>query len=223
MDIDITLHQHFSFDLWLTIIKSHPAFKLKRDQLLMDFFEIKTDFETVRERIRHYDVLCNKINEKTGLQLDTDEIYYLILGSLNVEIAEISADKMKDFYTQKEYLFLEYLPILIDPEIAQLFKKMKSKGKTISILSNTAFIKGATLRKMLAFYGLDEYFSFQLYSDETGFSKPNPLLFNIMKTSALQYNSKISSNKDIVHIGDNPYADYEGALSAGISAILVKP
>ena len=28
-DIDIHNHSHFSFDLWLTLIKSHPEFKAK--------------------------------------------------------------------------------------------------------------------------------------------------------------------------------------------------
>ena len=33
-------YKHISFDLWLTLIKSNPEFKSKRNLLFRDFFEI---------------------------------------------------------------------------------------------------------------------------------------------------------------------------------------
>ena len=79
-------YKHISFDLWLTLIKSNPNYKSKRNQLFKDFFEIEYDIEIVSQKVRYYDVVCNSINEKTGKNIDTDEIYLLILSSLGYDI-----------------------------------------------------------------------------------------------------------------------------------------
>ena len=41
MEINYEKYHHLSFDLWLTLIQSHPEFKGKRNQLFKDFFEAK--------------------------------------------------------------------------------------------------------------------------------------------------------------------------------------
>ena len=92
----------------------------------------------------------------------------------------------------------------------------------MSILSNTGFIKGVTLRKVLKELNIDQYFDFQLYSDEVGLSKPNPALFNLMIQQIKMFNNeKDVPLNSIVHIGDNPAADIAGADAAGIESFLV--
>ncbi|OXA76282.1 phosphoglycolate phosphatase [Flavobacterium branchiophilum NBRC 15030 = ATCC 35035] len=215
------IHQfeHLSFDLWLTLIRSNPEFKAKRNQLFLDFFEIKASFETVSKIIRYYDVLCNTMNEKTGLNIDTFEIYYLILNALQVDISAISIEKLNLFYSETEKLFMQYKPVLIYPKLKQQFNVWSKEHKTINILSNTGFIKGKTLRKLLNYYELDTYISFQIYSDEEKFSKPNFIIFDKVFCQVNQIKS-LQKNQ-IVHIGDNPLADYQGAASFGFKAILI--
>lgn len=220
MEINIQLHQHFSFDLWLTLIKSHPEFKNKRNILFKDFFEIDCSIEKLAEVIRYYDLLCNNINEKTGLNFDTFEIFYLILNALNVNINDIETKKLTQFYNETELLFLKFKPNLIEPKIQLLFKEIIDEGKTINILSNTAFIKGITLRKLLEHYELSSYFSFQIFSDEVGFSKPNPAIFQLVYDEIKLF--KPLEKKEILHIGDNKIADYNGALNFGFDALLLK-
>jgi len=87
------------------------------------------------------------------------------------------------------------------------------------LLSNTGFIKGITLRKVLKSLAIDQYFDFQLYSDEVGLSKPNQELFQLMIKEALLLNHV--PLKQIIHIGDNPKADIWGADMAGISSLLI--
>lgn len=218
MKIDINLHKHFSFDLWLTLIKSNPNFKNRRDVLFKDYFEINDSQLNVSNTIRKYDMLCNNISEKTGRHIYYHNIYYLILAELNKNIDEISIKKIDEFYILKEKLFFEYVPILIYPEISNILQQIKIKEKTASISSNTAFIQGATLRNIISYYSLSEYFSFQIYSDEIGVSKPNPLFFEeVYRNVKLR---QIVSKKDIVHIGDNKFADYYGAISYGFNGII---
>jgi putative hydrolase of the HAD superfamily len=220
MKIEISLYRHFSFDLWLTLIRSNPQFKQKRAELLMEFFMVKLKPEKVREIIHYYDVLSNRISEITGKHMDMEKIYLLVLRKAGVNIGQLDNSLLLNFYKETETLFMKYKPVLMYPDIDRLFKKMVEHGKTINILSNTAFIQGSVLRRVLEYYELSDYVSFQLYSDETGYSKPNKEVFDMVFHKA--NNANDVSRAEIVHIGDNEIADFEGARKAGLQSILIK-
>lgn len=218
-DIDIHNHCHFSFDLWLTLIKSHPEFKAKRVELFASFFNVDKPIDEVAKAVKYYDDLCNTINEVTGGNIDTFEIYLMILGALNVDIKLLNKKKLNEFYVKSEELFLEYKPIIIFDDIHDFFDNIKNQGKTINILSNTGFIKGKTMRKFLIHENLDQYIDFHIYSDEINCSKPNPLIFQEVQKNIKDQDLPLSQ---ILHIGDNPVADYKGATDFGFSAYLLK-
>jgi len=220
LKLEYSEYKHLSFDLWLTLIKSNPEFKNKRNLLFKDFFEVEYSIEKVTEVVRYYDVLCNNINEKTGFNIDTFEIYYFILNALNVNINDIEIAKLSKFYKETELLFMKFKPDLIYPKIQLLFEEIVEQEKTISILSNTAFIKGVTLRKLISYYDLENYFSFQIYSDETGFSKPSKEMFQLVHNEIKSLKS--IEKKEVIHIGDNKIADYDGAIKFGFDALLIK-
>lgn len=218
-DIDIHRHDHFSFDLWLTLIKSHPEFKTKRVELFSSFFKVEKPIDEVAKAVKYYDDLCNNINEVIGGNVDTFEIYLLILNSLNVDIKQLNQENLNEFYQKSEDLFLEYKPVVIFDELHNFFDEIKNQGKTINILSNTGFIKGKTMRKFLMNENLDQYIDFHIYSDEIKCSKPNPLVFQEVKN---QIRNQELQMEQILHIGDNPIADYKGAKDFGFSAHLLK-
>ncbi|MFS4472229.1 HAD family hydrolase [Chryseobacterium sp. T20] len=218
-DIDIHNHCHFSFDLWLTLIKSHPEFKAKRVELFSSFFNVDKPMEEVAKTVKYYDDLCNTINEVTGGNIDTFEIYLMILGALDVDVKLLNKEKLNEFYNKSEELFLEYKPVVIFENIHDFFEDIKNQGKTINILSNTGFIKGKTMRKFLIHENLDQYIDFHIYSDEINCSKPNPLIFQEVKNKIKDQDLPMHQ---ILHIGDNPVADYQGAKDFGFSAHLLK-
>jgi putative hydrolase of the HAD superfamily len=218
-DIDIHNHCHFSFDLWLTLIKSHPEFKAKRVELFSSFFNVDKPIEEVAKTVKYYDDLCNTINEVTGGNIDTFEMYLMILGSLDVDMKELNKERLNEFYVKSEDLFLEYRPVVIFENIHDFFEDIKNQGKTINILSNTGFIKGKTMRKFLIHENLDQYIDFHIYSDEINCSKPNPLIFQEVKNKIKDQDLPLHQ---ILHIGDNPVADYQGAKDFGFSAHLLK-
>ncbi|MHA3789385.1 HAD family hydrolase [Flavobacterium hauense] len=212
-------YKHISFDLWLTLIKSNPQFKNKRDLLFKDYFSIDKSIEDVSAVIREYDVLTNTINEKVGRNFDTYEIYYLILNALGVGIESITTKELSIFYKHTEDLLTEHKPLLLSDSIPEILKSLKDEGITANILSNTAFIKGSSLRKIISHYGLEGVFSFQAYSDETGFSKPGLEMYNhayenILKIGNIQKN-------EVLHVGDNLVSDYNGAKNFGFNAYLI--
>lgn len=219
MAIDTSSFEHYSFDLWLTLIKSNSNFKQKRNALLQDFFCLDRRMEEITRTVRHYDVLCNHISEMTGKHVDRDHIYGLLLADLGFELGMMTKEHMDGFKAEVDLLFMKHKPILLDVNLKENLEAIVSKGKTISLLSNTAFLEGELLRKLLDHYELSELFSFQHYSDETGLSKPNPAAFErvyqeITKKKKLQ-------RADVVHIGDNKRADYDGAISFGFNALLI--
>jgi len=220
LKLEYSKYKHISFDLWLTLIKSNPDFKKNRNLLFKDFFEVDYSIDKVSEVVRYYDVLCNNINEKTGLNIDTFEIYYFILNALKVNINDIEIEKLSQFYNETELLFMQFKPDLIYPKIQLLFKEIVEQEKTLSILSNTAFIKGVTLRKLISYYDLENYFSFQIYSDETGFSKPSEEIFKLAYNEITSF--RLLAKKEVVHIGDNIIADYNGAIKFGFDALLIR-
>lgn len=220
MKLNYKNYNHLSFDLWLTLIKSNPEFKRKRNLLFKDFFEINSPIEKITEVVRYYDVLCNNINEKTGLNLSTYEIYYLILAALDVDLRLNGVERLAEFYNETEVLFFNNKPELIFPDIKLQFEEIVAQGKSINILSNTGFIKGKSLRKLMLHYELADFISFQIYSDEVGFSKPNKEIFQLV-FDRVKESKKIQKN-EILHIGDNSIADYNGAVNFGFEAYLLK-
>lgn len=215
VDINAEDYLHFSFDIWLTLLKSHPEFKIKRAQLFKDFFNVNQSLEEVNQVVRYYDVACNTINEVTGGNVDTYEIYLLILTQLGIQT---SLDKMEEFYQESEILFYQHPPIALDYFDESFFKTIKDQHKTINLLSNTGFIKGKTMRKIMTQYSFGDYIDFQIYSDEVGMSKPNPMIFKEIMTHLPTDTDRLR----ILHIGDNAIADYNGAKACGMDAFLIK-
>ena len=220
MEIDISKHSHFSFDLWLTLIKSNPDFKIKRDVLLKDFFSLDKSFEDVQNKVRYFDLLLNRISEKTGLHVEREIAFLIILDALGKSEDSIASEDLKLFFHQVDQLFLENLPVLLWENIENILSKIQDAGKTSSILSNTAFIHGDSLIKVLDKMGLSSYFSFMIFSDVIKVSKPNPKIFDMV------YNEvnliKLIKKENVLHIGDNSIADFNGAKSFGFDAQLVK-
>ncbi|MEO3402690.1 HAD family hydrolase [Mucilaginibacter sp. CAU 1740] len=218
------IYHHYSFDLWLTLIKSNPYFKIERTKIFhRDFNPAGKSIDDVARAFRQVDLMCNAVNERTGKNIDADEMYLMVISMINdnqYPLADIDVDKL---YLDMEKLLFYYLPVVYSPVTIDVLHTLKQKGDcTLSILSNTGFIKGETLRKVMVNLGLHDFFSFQLYSDEEGMSKPNQTLFNLMIQNVKDYNkTKQIKPENIVHIGDNPKADIEGAEAAGLKSLLV--
>ena len=87
-------------------------------------------------------------------------------------------------------------------------------------LNSYLFKNGKTLRKILSFYELEDLISFQIYSDEVGYSKPNTKIFQLVFDQVNKI--KETQKKEILHIGDNSIADYNGAINFGFDAHLLK-
>ncbi|MFD2144609.1 HAD family hydrolase [Mucilaginibacter antarcticus] len=215
-------YQHFSFDLWLTLIRSNPAFKQERAKCFYQHFNFRNKpLDEVVAVFRQVDLMCNLINEKTGKNIDADEMYLMVLSIINDGDSRVWGIDIAELYADMEALVFKYLPVAYcDETIGALAHIKQQTGGTIGILSNTGFIRGVTLRKVLHQIGISEHVDFQLYSDETGMSKPNSGFFNLMLEELKAHHTEIDL-KRVIHIGDNPIADIAGAQAVGIQSLLI--
>jgi len=217
-------YQHYSFDLWLTLIKSNPEFKTERTKIFhRDFNPCHKSIDEVAKVFRQVDLMCNAVNENTGKNIDSDEMYLMVISLINDNQLNVKDIDTGTLYHDMETLLFNYLPVLYSPVTIEVLDHLKNKsGGTFSLLSNTGFIKGVTLKKVLSELKIDQYFDFQLYSDEAGMSKPNPAFFELMLQNIKRVNHPKQINlNNIIHIGDNPVTDVEGANAAGIKSMLI--
>lgn len=216
-------YKHYSFDLWLTLIKSNPAFKTERTKYFHAHYNSrKKTIEQVALVFRQVDLMVNAINEKTGKNIDADEMYLMVISIINDYSTEFQGVDLEGLYLEMESLLLNNMPLLYNESSLTVLSELKSTGlSTLNILSNTGFIKGKTLRKVLEHLKLDAFLDFQLYSDELRLSKPNPEFFQVMLDTIDREKHPEIGLHEIIHVGDNPVADVKGAKAMGIHSLLI--
>lgn len=212
--------KHISFDFWLTLVQSNPAFKYKRAQLLAQFFHVQQTDEMVFQTMKQWAKLFNQINEQVGRNLDPFESFLIILSQLGVQTELISNDQMEAFYQKMEDLFLSIPPSLIEEPTPHYLEALKNDGYTISLLSNTGFIRGRTLQKVMVQLDIAPYFDFCLFSDELRHSKPSAEVFHSLHQKVNEF--RVCAKEEILHLGDNEKADVAGAIRSGLQGHLIR-
>jgi HAD superfamily hydrolase (TIGR01509 family) len=107
------------------------------------------------------------------------------------------------------------VPPAVDAGALGALQALAARGLTLAVVSNTMRTPGATLRGILAHYGLLPYFSVLTFSDECGIRKPDPEIFRLtLRTVGIEAG-------EAVHVGDDSMLDVAGAHAAGMRAIQV--
>lgn len=215
--------KHFSFDLWLTLIRTNPLFKEERARYFYNNLNRKAKpAEEIKSIFQNVDILCNAVNEKTGKSISAEEMYCMVVFQMN-ESTEIMKDlDLYSLYADMEHLVLQYMPVVFCNKTIEILDRIKNRpGITLNILSNTAFIKGSTLRKVNSLLGISPYFDFEIYSDEVGLSKPNIELYKQLIDKVSHIRKGGIAPGEIIHVGDNYRADILGSQKAGIHSFQV--
>jgi putative hydrolase of the HAD superfamily len=115
--------------------------------------------------------------------------------------------------TAVNVFFEDYLNSLeLRPCAKSLLKKISTSYK-LGLISNFTYapVIYAGLRKL----GINQFFNAVLVSDEVGWRKPHPKIFN----QALK-RLKVSAHETI-YVGDSPLEDIKGAKSTGMKTIFI--
>lgn len=200
-----------SFDLWLTLIRSDgTAFKSARSSAFGRLLAPDMDADRFDEIVRAEDRLADRVVEANGSNLDFNDRLNRIASSVGAVIP--TEKQSRDLYDRQVELLEQFPPVLVHRQIPEALDSLASQYD-LNITSNTGLIHGPETRRILANMGIDQYFSNMIFSDEVGYSKPSPIIFN-----SLLDHLGVPANQ-VAHIGDNWQIDVEGARANGLQAI----
>jgi hypothetical protein len=206
---------HVSFDFWRTLFKSNSQFSKARVDLLHEHFNPKKlNVIQISSIIEEIGDAVDKINKITLQSVSGSEMNAALLLKMGVYS---SSNVLNDFEKRVGDLFIKFPPNLITLNTYSIFDRLLEKGITISLASNTAFICGDLLDTILSNAKLSNQFLFKVYSDKINRSKPSSDFFSNVYHTACSYNKKIKNKACVLHVGDDFYADIEGAKNFGFS------
>ncbi len=136
------------------------------------------------------------------------QFWHWVYGSFLEELGHSSAthvthDLFEAFTKPESYeLFADALPAL---------EQLHGAGVRLGVISNWE----AWAEQLLVALGIARFFEWSLISGVIGIEKPDPEIFRRAVESA-----GIEPH-EAMHVGDNPVDDFGGALTAGLSAVLV--
>jgi putative hydrolase of the HAD superfamily len=208
--------QHISFDLWLTLIKSNPLFKCKRAELIVDRFRPKNmDVEQIETLIRQKDKIFDRYNEMYGIKIPSKCMYLNVLQSIDSQPCKLDDEDALWLMQQSNELLMDYPPQLLNEQIPDILNALRAEIGNLNIGSNTGYMEGQILRKVLKKIGIYDFFTFFVFSDEIQASKPSAGFFQSIHDRANVPKS------NILHVGDNRKTDYQGAVNFGFKALLI--
>jgi HAD superfamily hydrolase (TIGR01549 family) len=100
-----------------------------------------------------------------------------------------------------------------DPECHPVLGKLY-RSKTLAIITN--YDHSPYIKTVLCKLDLEKYFKAVIVSEEAGIKKPDPGIFRLaLKKTGLE-------PEEVIYVGDSVADDVVGAISAGITPVLIK-
>jgi putative hydrolase of the HAD superfamily len=138
----------------------------------------------------------------------TAESTDVMLGALGVRLPQDARERVVDMLA---HVVLDTAPRPVEgvpetlPVLAERYR--------LAVICDAGISPGSVLREVLASFGIDGHIGAFFFSDEHGFSKPDPRAF-LTPLAELDV-----SPYEAVHVGDIQRTDIEGAHGAGLRAV----
>ena len=126
-------------------------------------------------------------------------------------IAPETVSEIERVYSES---MLHHPPALLDGAMETLLG-VRDTGVRLGLISNTGKTPGSTLRTMLERMGILSVFEVTVFSNEVRSRKPASEIFE------LTLETLETAPGRTVHVGDNPWADTDGAKAIGMMAVQV--
>lgn len=204
-----------SIDFWNTIVDTSSGGQTRREARLAALREVAGRYdenvsadqieEAKQKTAQHFNnIWLNDHRTPTTHELSTHILEYLDIPATEDE---------------KQYLTTKFEDSMWDgpPELTDGAKEILPKLANrypLAIISDTMYSPGRIIRKYLEEREILDYFQCFVFSDETGYSKPNSLAYEqvLEQTGSEPENSW--------HIGDLMETDVAGANKVGMKSIL---
>ncbi len=204
-----------SIDFWNTLVDGQTGGEIRRKVRINALQEVANEyndnisldtFDEAKQKAseKFHDIWLNQQRTPT-----TDELVGTILNYMEIPATD----------SEHQYLVTAFEESLWDgaPDLAEGAKEIIPKlaeKHSLAIISDTMYSPGRVLRVYLEQKGLGKYFKSFVFSDETGYSKPDVRAYRKAMKEATD-NTGTSW-----HIGDRMDTDISGAKDVGMQAIL---
>lgn len=199
-----------SFDLWKTLIVSHPLYKRSRVELFHNFvlerFDMNVPIDFIANKIRGNELYADTLMEQGGIQYPTDLFLLQLVKKLAVGRA-VSYSDIDELKMKLQALIEEYPPKLIDG-VEETLSLLRSKHIPMVLLSNTTMVNAWQMIRINDMW--EKYLNHSFYSDREGICKPHPHFFNLPFLPLSEWHtSPIFEREDTItyHVGDNLITD----------------
>jgi putative hydrolase of the HAD superfamily len=210
-----------TFDVWETLITDPPDMSQARSAMRIvrmgqaleraGFTVPEADLWTAYDRCWRE---CERVWDRNE-DLSTAEQVAVILNALDPALPEkLNGEARAAFSAGYVDPIFDLSPRKKDG-LPAVLAELKKSGHRIGLICNTGRTPGWAVRRVLASYGLLDYFDALAFSDEERIRKPAPEIFQRV-LSALGV-----AAENAVHVGDNPMSDVGGAKGVGMRAILI--
>jgi putative hydrolase of the HAD superfamily len=203
--------QAIMFDLWNTLF-INKSYSKQRLEHLFQFLQKRQNFLSFDELRSAYNKRFH-LSEVTFEEIEFRHIYTEdrisnVLSELNITI---SKDNMEIIKQDLESQMLQDPPLL-KPGVKKTLVEL-APNYQIGLISNTGVTPGRILSKLLDVYEILDLFDVKIFSDETGYFKPHPKMFEI-PLKKLRCKAQ-----NAIHIGDMLETDVKGANEFQMTSI----
>lgn len=207
-----------TFDLWETLLLEKDGWNLRRTNARC--YNLAQEMEKLGLKIS-VGQLAFAFKEMASwlasIWQNNEEVTHLDQVRFIIETASKGSIRIKDeWMSQLSSAYVSALfevPPYLNPDAPKVLAWLRDTAKLSGLICNTGLTPGFGLRSFLAGENLADYFDLMLFSDEVGFRKPDPRIFQ-MAAQRLQ----VKPHR-IVHVGDNLNSDVWGAKNVGYRAI----
>lgn len=215
--------QHISFDAWNTLIVPNLEFSRARSELIAATYEIS--FEQAKAAYTQTKRFLDTAAELDGYGTSCVNVYRLLNAQLK---NKLNKEQLVELRSKVNELF-EAMPPTLPQELVDVLIELKNNGFTMNILSNTNYVGGEQLMKVVFDKRLGKnFFDFTLFSDEHSVAKPHGDFFHMMHREVNKLHRRRNldgktflNSSEILHIGDNQITDVAGGARSLMGTLLV--
>jgi putative hydrolase of the HAD superfamily len=201
-------------DVWGTLIPIEPAIKAVVDVI----------HRGLGGKVPHQTVQALVNEERRKMKLARREKHEVVppiytLLDMYKQLRDRGINVFFDVYQVQDAIddAVSRLEVAPYEDAIEAVKQAKAEGYRIGIISNVLFWRSRATRRLLENLGISQLVDLQLYADDIGFVKPSVQVFEAAKMLLLG-----DALPDVyLHVGDDFYEDFLGALMAGYGAVLV--
>lgn len=200
-----------TIDLWNTIFNnksyserriSHFSQFLQKRENFIPFEKLRNAFDT---KFHFSEVTFEDINYR---HIYTEDRILKVVTEISIELHQTDLEILKKDF---ESMMLQDPPTLKKGVKSTL--EILAPDFKIGLISNTGVTPGHIISEVFERFDILQYFDETIYSDETGYFKPHPKMFEILLE---KFNCK---PQNAIHIGDMLETDIRGAKECDMFAV----